>query len=535
MMNRVVMTLAFTAIALLTFAQDIASGAAAVEVSTIVRSSGEVQSKSGVVHSSAADLRYPQTAAELKAHVTPLNYEYPAGNVLRYGADPTGKTDNYAIFLGAVAALGQAGGVVEVPAGIYLYESSSFVAIPNGVTVQGQGRYASVITTSNPIAKIFYVNGVGAAVRSIGFRSLTRQTGGVFVQLAGTANVLEDFNFSGDCTAIEITGAVTKIRNGTFNSGASGCMRVIVDCGDASPVIEDILFLAQPAPYPSYAIDLQHVTALTITNVSTLNQGIGLGITPGNGQSVNNLMVNASFFDSGTYGVFAQPSGSGNISRISFVDSRTMDSSKAGFFANNAGTGIFAGIDLIDHQASVNAGPGISLSGVITGVSIIGGVEGQDLVGVFDAASGDITILGNKIGAYEGYTSNATFGITFADSVTSGIVAQNSFSGNKYGPVSNHATTIIFGRNVGYDPFSGTTRDIGGSSIANGACSSSTIGVSGATTSMPVAVTPNRFPGVGFLWIGYVPSAGTVVVEVCNVSGASATPAASAYNVRVIQ
>jgi hypothetical protein len=84
-------------------------------------------------------------------------------------------------------------------------------------------------------------------------------------------------------------------------------------------------------------------------------------------------------------------------------------------------------------------------------------------------------------------------------------------------------------------PLSGTTSSIGGSSLAAGACTSGTATVTSSTTSMAVAASPAADPGAGFTWNAFVSAAGTVTVRVCNVSGANATPTASAYNVRVVQ
>ncbi|MGB7547922.1 MAG: hypothetical protein WBM14_09240 [Terracidiphilus sp.] len=82
-------------------------------------------------------------------------------------------------------------------------------------------------------------------------------------------------------------------------------------------------------------------------------------------------------------------------------------------------------------------------------------------------------------------------------------------------------------------PLAGTTGSIGGSALAAGACTSGTVSIAGATTSMAVTATPATYPGDGMAWRPYVSAAGTVTVKVCaDVAG---TPTASAYNVRVIQ
>jgi hypothetical protein len=78
-----------------------------------------------------------------------------------------------------------------------------------------------------------------------------------------------------------------------------------------------------------------------------------------------------------------------------------------------------------------------------------------------------------------------------------------------------------------------TSTAIGGGSLAAGACASTTVTVTGATTAMVIDVTPVTFPGAGFFWKAYVSASNTVTVEVC--ASVVGTPTSSAYNVRVIQ
>ncbi len=80
---------------------------------------------------------------------------------------------------------------------------------------------------------------------------------------------------------------------------------------------------------------------------------------------------------------------------------------------------------------------------------------------------------------------------------------------------------------------SGTTASIGGSALAAGECASGTVSVPNAASTMTVSVSPNTYPGDGFIPWGYVSSSGTVTVKVCaQVAG---TPVSSTYNVRVIE
>jgi hypothetical protein len=75
---------------------------------------------------------YAQTTAEAAAGVTPTNTSYPPGNVLRYGADPTGTSDSTAAFNAATFAnlsysLNALLNEIFVPAGRYLVNGTVYV------------------------------------------------------------------------------------------------------------------------------------------------------------------------------------------------------------------------------------------------------------------------------------------------------------------------------------------------------------------------------------------------------------------------
>lgn len=62
---------------------------------------------------------YARTAAEIAASVTPTNFSYPPGNVLRYGADFTGVVDSAAAFLQARQVATQGSIELLIPGGTY--------------------------------------------------------------------------------------------------------------------------------------------------------------------------------------------------------------------------------------------------------------------------------------------------------------------------------------------------------------------------------------------------------------------------------
>lgn len=84
----------------------------------------------------------------------------------------------------------------------------------------------------------------------------------------------------------------------------------------------------------------------------------------------------------------------------------------------------------------------------------------------------------------------------------------------------------------------GTTGSIGGSLLAAGGCSTGTVSITGATTSMAAVASPaagtNPDPGaLGVYWRARVSSTNTITVDICT--PLAGTPTADTYNVRVIQ
>jgi len=86
-------------------------------------------------------------------------------------------------------------------------------------------------------------------------------------------------------------------------------------------------------------------------------------------------------------------------------------------------------------------------------------------------------------------------------------------------------------------PLSGTTGSIGGSALLAGACAVGTATVTGATTSMVATTSPSSDPDstltTGVAIYSFVSAADTVTVRICAI--VAVTPAATTYNVRVIQ
>jgi hypothetical protein len=123
-------------------------------------------------------------------------------------------------------------------------------------------------------------------------------------------------------------------------------------------------------------------------------------------------------------------------------------------------------------------------------------------------------------------------GFQFLNGGGSALTFGGSFSTARTQSFQDQSGTIALTSQL---PLSGTTSSIGGSALAAGVCASGTASVTGAGTSMAVAASPTADPGSGILWSAWVSASGIVTVRVCNISTASVTPNALAYNVRVGQ
>jgi len=144
----------------------------------------------------------------------------------------------------------------------------------------------------------------------------------------------------------------------------------------------------------------------------------------------------------------------------------------------------------------------------------------------FNAGGNSQLFLGDAFGG-----TSIRRGLQFLNGGSNPLTLGGSFSTTRAQNFQDANGTIALTSQL---PLSGTTSSVGGSALAAGICTTGTASVTSAATSMAVAVSPAADPGTGFTWNAWVSSAGTVTVRVCNISGGSATPTSTTYNVRVI-
>lgn len=149
---------------------------------------------------------YPQTAAEIAAGVTPTNYLYPAGNVLRYGTNTTpGTTDMTAAFTSAVSQWSHGGSPVYAPAGTYLVGT---IYYPNGFgfVFEGDGPSQTVLVANAnniPVLQKMQTTGAmdegkfsGFSIKAYASASATSTTGGFDTSGLRSATIEKVFGLS---------------------------------------------------------------------------------------------------------------------------------------------------------------------------------------------------------------------------------------------------------------------------------------------------------------------------------------------------
>jgi hypothetical protein len=91
---------------------------------------------------------FPRIKAEIDANVVPVNYAYPPGDVLRYGADREGNTNVFGAFDAAIKQCIGGGGPVVFPPGTYLLENQVIADNVTSLAIFGYGATIDFRTDS---------------------------------------------------------------------------------------------------------------------------------------------------------------------------------------------------------------------------------------------------------------------------------------------------------------------------------------------------------------------------------------------------
>ena len=111
---------------------------------------------------------WPRTSAEIANSITPTNYAYAPGNILRYGADPTGATNSSTAISNACLVSTS----VYAPAGTYLCN----VTITKPLIFTGDGSDLTLLkpnSTTTAVITYNYQNGLGFWAYPTEFKNLS--------------------------------------------------------------------------------------------------------------------------------------------------------------------------------------------------------------------------------------------------------------------------------------------------------------------------------------------------------------------------
>ena len=169
---------------------------------------------------------YPRTTAEINASITPSNYQYPSGNVLRYGADPTGGSDAATAFNNCWLAIKETGGTVSIPPGTYKLYSTWLCAVsqttPFNYLIQGYGATLTANASVTGYAMQVYggFNNFGVRIEGIHFDHQNNSTINGCIQGLGSAHLrvvkcsMEAYNTQANYAGIDL-GPITPGNNDT--------------------------------------------------------------------------------------------------------------------------------------------------------------------------------------------------------------------------------------------------------------------------------------------------------------------------------
>ena len=194
---------------------------------------------------------YAQTADEVTAGVTPTDFTYLPGNVLRYGADDTGVTDSASNIQDAFNSAG-AGGTVLFPPGTYRVDTP---LILTDATINISGYGATIDFSNNVTAAAVALTIEGSASGTT--TTLTANA----VQGATSLTVASETNFAADdwisiesntellgTTATYIRGELSKILSTALNTlNLYSGTKIDYDQGTPTVTITKLNMISKPS------------------------------------------------------------------------------------------------------------------------------------------------------------------------------------------------------------------------------------------------------------------------------------------------
>lgn len=372
-------------------------------------------------------------------------------SIKQFGAKGDGVTDDTSAIQAAVNSVqASVGGELVIPVGTYLVTS---ISVPSGNAVQfiGEGN-KSLIKTTSATADVLTIAAWYSKVEGIRFESTVTRTAGAFVLLSGAFTKVVRCEFAGDFYGIKMSGVGCKIQFNLFETPAANARRIWATGGDTSQTIQGNLMTAQIPVVASAGIFVDNSAALKIIDNDIIGQGRCLNVAPGNGQGITSLWSTGNFYDTATYGVAIEPSGTGSVRRCSFSDDWASSHTATGMLLSATGSAVIDGVDIDGCETNLNTQNGIALTGSgVTNVRIRNPIARQNNVAVSVDTATKWLVDGLRAEAADGLNANAT-GL-FLASTNNYEVRDCDFTGQTTASITGHTTglsTRIVKNNKGY-------------------------------------------------------------------------------------
>ena len=440
-----------------------------------------------------------------------------AVNVKAFGAQGDGVTDDTAAIAAAIGAIPTTGGQLFFPPGKYITSGGFNLLYPTDIVGVGQAsrdlsQYGTMIVNTSPTSSLFTVTAKVASFRNLALvnKSTSAPTAGAAI-FTNSADSLQRVNFD----LISVSGFYDDLHVGV---GSSWTLR-------ASHIQNPVRY----GLYIQNTVNPDDGDWIVTDNyfeggaLTSLASSAAINIESSGGGKVSNNKINATYAN----GIRINASGSSqtlidhndienvtgppiNIIQgwpyITIIGNFLNASGGLPCIAANGLDGFFIGSNLLETRS------GTSVPNAITVTASQYGTIGPNVYNNHFTAPTSIT------GSYNitDMSSTATGGLTplrprRLDESVPGTLALDDGTGNISMPAGK--TYQINGTSI--TALVGTTRSIGGKTLAAGHCSSGVVAVNHALSSMVVTTTPVTYPGDGMAWRGYVSAPGIVTVVVC--------------------
>ncbi|CAE6746730.1 hypothetical protein R69619_02733 [Paraburkholderia nemoris] len=427
--------------AVIAFAMLATAGAHAQSSSDLISGlAGRLASSSG-----AGYVSYSNGASGSATRTAASKFQDSINSADFAGCDPTGTTDSTTCLNNAIAAAGSK--ALTIGPGTYKYTA---LTIGHPITIRGAGLASTILMETSATGDGITVSANQVVIEGIGFNASVTRTAGAFVNMtSGTSQVtLRDFYMTGHFLGVHMTcAAECRVQSGTMYGGATttGSGGILVDGGN-DQYVSQVTMDAPSGSQQWMGIQVTNSGALNFTDLDIIHHGYDLLIDPASGQSVASLYAENSYFDTASYGIFVNPSGTGNVIRLHFIGCWSSSQANAGIQIQPAGTGTTSGIEFIAHHAIGNGSNGALIqagTAAPTAVKFIGGdFAGNAQNGIaFGAGVGYFSVIGVNAGAYAGVGGNGAWGvIASAGSGDYYTISDTQAVGNTSGGISDGGT-----------------------------------------------------------------------------------------------